>query len=530
MNLIWGREGIGDTSGMQMGGPIATDKLGDIYVTGSYNGAYSKFGNTTLVNTAAPYSDINLVKYDSLGNVIWAKTYGSTLNENVSAMCLDSAGNIFIAGYFDSPLLIFGSDTLKNPGCFVAKFDLNGNAIWALGEKVAGGFNYFSDIDVDNNSNVYITGYVLISMVLDTITIANPTNGHCSFVIKIDKNGNSQWGREIGNPNSYGVEGYGICTDKFNNIYTCGAFGDTSLTIDSYTVYNVGLNVATYVAKYDTYGNVLRVSEQEASSGDCEATTVICDKNGNLFLAGIFTGNSVTFGSQTLINSMGGPYNTLFLAKYDSGGIAQWARGTNKQTYAQSLSVDKNNSVFLSGDLHATNVLFGVFNLTVPFVSPDPMFVVKYDSSGNVGYAYLFPSGQYNNRVATDNYGNAYIASDFHTATPLIIANDSLIPSCHRNFFLLRISENLATGVEIAKVNEGNVFVFPNPTNNSISIASDREISAIAVFNSLGEIIFQSRGNTNQERIDLSNFLSGVYYLKTESKGEPPQFLKIIKE
>src|SRR5437762_2182359 len=56
---------------------IITDTNGNIYITGSFHRTIITFGNTTLTNdTTNGSSDIFLVKYDSLGNVLWGKSAG----------------------------------------------------------------------------------------------------------------------------------------------------------------------------------------------------------------------------------------------------------------------------------------------------------------------------------------------------------------------------------------------------------------------------------------------------------------------
>ena len=57
-------------------GGIATDTIGNVYVTTSFNLSTIIVGTTTLTNKA-PYDatdDILLVKYDTSGNVVWSKS------------------------------------------------------------------------------------------------------------------------------------------------------------------------------------------------------------------------------------------------------------------------------------------------------------------------------------------------------------------------------------------------------------------------------------------------------------------------
>jgi len=74
------------------------------------------FGSTILTNTSTTYGDIFLVKYDGSGNVVWAKTWGGTSNDQPNAVVTDVAGNIYMAGNYLSTAITFGATTITNSG------------------------------------------------------------------------------------------------------------------------------------------------------------------------------------------------------------------------------------------------------------------------------------------------------------------------------------------------------------------------------------------------------------------------------
>jgi hypothetical protein len=59
-----------------------------------------------------------VVKYDASGNVLWAKssTGGGTSSDLANSVAVDGSGNSYIAGYYSSPTIQFGSTTLTNAG------------------------------------------------------------------------------------------------------------------------------------------------------------------------------------------------------------------------------------------------------------------------------------------------------------------------------------------------------------------------------------------------------------------------------
>jgi hypothetical protein len=75
-----------------------------------------------------------------------------------NALSIDQSGSIYMTGYFNSEVISFGSTTLTSPDftneVFLAKFDENGNVIWA---KKAGG----TDEDEANSVTVDAQGQYL---------------------------------------------------------------------------------------------------------------------------------------------------------------------------------------------------------------------------------------------------------------------------------------------------------------------------------------------------------------------------------
>jgi hypothetical protein len=81
----------------------------------------------TNTNTAGNSPDIFIVKYDTSGNVLWAKSAGGTGTDLCRGVSTDVSGNVFLTGSFSSPTISFGTAMLTNTNnasdIFIAKLD-----------------------------------------------------------------------------------------------------------------------------------------------------------------------------------------------------------------------------------------------------------------------------------------------------------------------------------------------------------------------------------------------------------------------
>jgi hypothetical protein len=137
---------------------ISVDANANIFITGEFGSQSCTFG--TFILSCTGIYDIFVVKYNPNGDVLWAKSAGVTNFQSGNSISTDANGNVYITGYFDSPSITFGTTTLSNAGLydiFVVKYNSNGNVVWA---KSAGGTDLDTGTGISNNSDadVYVTG------------------------------------------------------------------------------------------------------------------------------------------------------------------------------------------------------------------------------------------------------------------------------------------------------------------------------------------------------------------------------------
>jgi hypothetical protein len=315
-SCLWAKSGSGSIS--QQGNSISTDANGNVFVAGSFDNPTITFGTTTLTNAGGGGSDIFIVKYDASGNILWAKSAGTSgYEDNVYSISTDANGNIFAVGMFDGHTITFGSTTLTNNGyrnTFIVKYDASGNILWA---KSAGGigYDYGDGISTDGIGNVFVTGHFESpTITFGTTTLMNAGDFDV-FIAKYDPSGNVSWAESVG---GHGLDYLNCSTsDASGNIVVTGGFRSDTIHIGATTLTNATGSTDIFIAKYDSSGNVLWAKSAGGGSYDDAGYSISIDVNGNVLGVGSFGSPAINFGSTVLTNKGTGGNYDIFIVKYD---------------------------------------------------------------------------------------------------------------------------------------------------------------------------------------------------------------------
>ncbi len=246
---------------------------------------------------------------------------------------------------------------------------------------------------------------------------------------------NWQWAT---GPTGQGVSS-AVCTDANNNVFITGHFLGALICGINTLNDSLGPNQDVFIAKYDAHGNV---KWARSGKGYADANAICADADGNVYVAGNFYNDSITFGSQVLTNPNQGPQNSnIFFVKYDSVGTVVWAKnlGIINNDYALGITADAHGYIYLTGNYTGDSLTLD--NITLQHLGTGDAFIAKFDTAGiahwvkNIGSPYVAGSAS----VSTDPFGNVFMSGYFLGSTLYLgNTNTSLTSSYAYNVFVTK--------------------------------------------------------------------------------------------
>ncbi len=375
--------------------------LGTVIVYGQINfNELQKIKNGTEQENPTNY-DYSLHKS---GNIItdygeppdwsWVSEFGGTGVDYSSDIIMDEDGNIYMTGRFSGEISIEGNSyvSLGDWDGIVAKFDISGNFIW-LTQFYAQEYKKIvsNDINIDADGNIYVTGYYTGAATIGDFTL--PGNSSESlFFVKLNNEGGVLLAKNNGT-NSY--SGLKINSDGDGNIFVLGKCGETT-----------GWNHYSELLKYSSSGNLL--------------TSLYFEQ---VFNNMVIHGNSIYFtGAITEAGYIGTiwvePTNSgnLFVAESDLNfsfnQITVAEATSNGYSVGESMFCDDDGSLYVAGrkkgDLQVGNITFENY---------PPGFLLKFSSSCEPVWGKdIYTLNIYQDIKITGGYGKLFLFYNFSGA------------------------------------------------------------------------------------------------------------------
>lgn len=437
VTLDWAKAFTSDSS-FNWGMGITTDEAGNIYTTGKFSKTIDFDPGPNVYNlTAEGLTDAYVTKSDAEGNLIWARRFGGTIEDDAGeVIAVDKNGNVYCVGIFYGSVNFDPNGNngwlTSYPGYFdpyICKLDSSGNFVWAkslygpLGEGIV-------SIEVDEQENVYLFGLFSGTVDFDpgvgTHYLTSNETSH--FLLKLKANGDFDYVK------AFLGDGF-----SFTGAMTLAPSGNIYITstfmVGSVKDYDPGAGVVNLssvgmmdycVVRLDNDGNFVWAKQMPGTDFGAAAYPmgIGVDSRENIIVSGGYEGSIDFDPGAANFNLTASGMQDIFVAKLDSSGGFVWATttkgtlGAAAETYG--LKVDKRDNIYITGqfsksidfDPGAGIDLLSMQGSNTPY---NNAFISKTNADGTYAWTKQIGGGHsaIGNGIQVDGSGSVYTTGMF---------------------------------------------------------------------------------------------------------------------
>ena len=525
----WGKTFGGSQSDVAQ--RIKLSDNGSVFTAGGFSGQLEI--SDTLISGYG-FQDVFVTCHSEQGSLIWASALGGSGTDQLSALCVDNFGDVWIAGRFtgkidvdpgpDSTLIL--SQPANSLEGFLIKLSGTDGSLLDYRNLTSGGIIDIRSIKTDSETDdIFIGGQYANTVDFDfgsgfQLRTSNVTSGDC-FVGRYTGDFNFNWMNTFGSTNASVDFVSAVDFDSQGGLYCTGMLGGTADIDPGIGTTNLSCFIDAFLIKYSRSngqlvwgfnlggnslesGNALTISEQDeiVISGTMNSTSFDADPG---------------FGIVTL--NSGGITAVPFIARYESSGqinsafALQGASGLTATISSLQFTVD---SYLVAG---------GYYKGTINFTEAQggPLSYISGDSTDAFVVVYTVDN-RLRDIINITGSGNQQV-SDILISGPLSFACGQLdkatspqqgvlspiIPgNSTSEAFLFRYNENPTSNAK-ANAASNNVSLFPNPAKGFVNI--DGAFNSAQLIDISGRILVQA----SYARISLETIPSGLYFVKVNS-------------
>ena len=517
-NFVW-TKAIGGIGGPSNGSSIAVDTMGNIYSTGAFQGLadFDPGGGTYFLNSGVGQS-VFISKLDSLGNFVWAKSFGSDSYGN--SIAVDDSENVYTTGNFygtvdfDPGAGVFNLSHSVNGLIFISKLNNAGNFVWA---KAMGGDNdgnYVQKIIIDDSKNIYISGIFSdtsdFNPDADIFYLISDTGYAKYYIVKLNSNGNFVWAKSAGFTFIFVGES-AIDIDESHHIYLLGTYLGQSCYFDSTILINTNSGFSEFIAKLSSCPTSKNINAITCNSYTSPSGNYTWNNSGVYqdYIQGTNGCDTIIVINLVVNTSIATIYPTACHNYISPSGIYNWTTsGTYYDTIPNIAGCDSFITIQLTVNFNDTSMVQNGSALTV---SPDgPTFCQWLDC--NNGFSPI---------IGENNYTfNATVNGSYAVAMSIFGCPDT--SACYT-----------ITGVGINEITTSNNFqLFPNPTADIVTVQLYSPCSTcfIEISNTLGEVVQSAEFKVQPvATLNLQSLPSGIYFIKVKS-DKWSEVKRVVKE
>ncbi len=373
---------------------VDVDAAGNVYVTGS-SGKLEQIGGEPW-----GVSDVYVGSFDPIGGLRWDHTFGD-LGMDSGHSIVASGEALFVAGVLDAAS---SGQPAQDLDFLLESYTLDGQERWQHRFPSAAAV----DLATDGASNVFVAGNITEQAALGGAVLVSAGGKDGAFA-SYTSEGAHRWSSAFGDAGegaSAADSGRAIAVSSLGNVFVSGQFSG-SIDVGGGPLTGAG-GPDILLASFAGDGTH-RWSARRGSSAEDFAPAIAVDADENLFVAGKI-GDGADLGAGP--ESSGG----AFLASYTSDGQHRWSRVLGGSFVARALAISPSGEVLIAGGLVGQTQLDA---FTLPYAGEEDAFFARFSATGEVLEAHAFGGvqGEEAKGIAEDLGGNVYVVGSFRGAS-----------------------------------------------------------------------------------------------------------------
>lgn len=353
---------------------LALGSNDEVIAVGSFEGSVS-FGGASLPSNGG--IDGVVVKFDATGKQLWSKDIGGAGGDEIKAVALDQAGNVYVVGDFSGSMNIDGAaltSKANNNNAYIAKLDgTTGNRVWAsaFGAVSTSDFQHMDSIALSSDgTKLAVSGQFFGTVNCGGANIAATGQWDAFVAVYATADGSHLWSRGFGGSGL--DEATGVAFDGSDAVIIVGnydgpvSFGGAQ-PLASHDSFHPGADV--FIGRYAATNGAYVWANGYGSNGSDYAYSVRV-AGGVAIVAGSFApspGTGISLGGDQLLSN--GGFDSGFVVKYDAAtGSHIWSKSLGGTTDDRALDLAVTDQVWVLDSFSGTTQI-GNANYTAAGIS-----------------------------------------------------------------------------------------------------------------------------------------------------------------
>lgn len=460
-----------------------------------------------------------IIMTDSVGNLIWEKSYGGSLGDGFSRILRTNDGNFYLVGGTWSSDGTIGIDPyLDSEDYWIMKIDTLGNILW---EKLIGGngTDLIWDAVKTSDGGLISVGWTTS----EDGDVSQYFGGWDTWVVKLDSTGEIEWDKTIGTTNGFEY-GYAIIQTSDGG-YLVGIAANP-LGEGNVTCIPHSYNAEGILFKLDANGN--EIWQQCYGGWNHDGITLLLElPDGYIFsgytssVDGDLTGAGYHFGG-----------DDIWIAKTDFTGNSIWHKcyGGSGADYLHNFFPTEDSGFIVIGNTNSHNGDV-VGNHSGGYTWKD-IWVFKINSTGEMEWQQCFggiANETLENRGVVKKSDYNFVIAGSTTWSPSFDVDCDCQNNTYPDYWLFEILDTTVTVTEIPEYDD--IEVYPNPANSILNISLPESYNFdkanLNLTDITGKTILTFDIAEHSFPLDVSHLNSGIYFLRI-SNNEILKTLKVL--